>query len=177
MKKYVLTGAPSSGKSSIILSLEYDLRKPVLREAAEDIIKFHQAKGLDKPWTLPNFQDMILELHLYRESLVEKAKYEEVFLDRGILDGLAYYQLMGREPTQFMKTALRRMRTKPYEKVFLVEMLGTCETNQIRREDQEEAAKLERLQGQNYRDYGYEPIRISPGTIDERVRQMIRNTT
>ena len=43
-KKYVLSGGPGSGKSSILLGLE-QLGEYIVREAAEDYIKYKQAQG------------------------------------------------------------------------------------------------------------------------------------
>lgn len=173
-KKYVFTGAPSSGKSSIILALEHDFCEIVIRESAEDLIRLYQARGIKKPWELSEFNDKILELQLQREKQIELIQPKRVFIDRGILDGLAYYQIEGREPSELVKATLGRMKTRHYEKVFLIETLGTCKTNEIRKEDSQIALELERLQEQNYRAYGYNPIRIAPKKVDERVRDIRR---
>ena len=61
-----------------------------------------------------------------------------------------------------------------YEKIFLIENLGNCQTNGVRREDLAEALELERLQEQNYRDLGYEVVRIAPASVDERAREILR---
>ena len=45
MKKYILTGGPGSGKSSILLGLEQQ-GETIIREAAEDYIKHQQAQGI-----------------------------------------------------------------------------------------------------------------------------------
>ena len=48
IRKFVLTGGPGSGKSSIILELERR-GEYVVREAAEDVIRLEQAKGIKNP--------------------------------------------------------------------------------------------------------------------------------
>ena len=175
MKKYVLTGAPSSGKSSIILSLEYEKKQPVIREAAEDVIKLYQAKGITEPWKLNDFQDKILELQLQRENLVNKKNYDEVFIDRGILDGLAYYQMMERKPSELIMKEMKKLEETPYEKIFLIEMINTYEKNLVRREQQEEAKILEQLQEKNYKAQGYEVIKIKNATVEERIKQILKH--
>lgn len=166
--KYVLTGGPGVGKSSIILALEQK-GYTVVREAAEDWIKLQQAKGIKEPWFKPDFQDQILKLQKAREYKTRKAR-NKVFIDRGTLDGLAYYQKDGKEPSEMMKTEIQRLkRYKRYTKVFLIENLGSCETNEVRRENLEEAIKLEKLQEQNYKQLGYEVIRIPSGRVEKRV--------
>lgn len=176
MKKYVLTGAPSSGKSSILLALEKELNYLTVREAAEDIIKLYQAKGIKEPWKLEGFQDELLKLQIQREKIVENNKeYNEVFIDRGILDGLAYYQFDKKEPSNLMKKAVDQLKEKPYTKIFLIERLGTYEKTEVRKESQQEAILLEKLQEQNYKSQGYEVIRIKPASLDERVKQILKN--
>ena len=175
MERYVLTGGPSSGKTSIILALENDWNMPVVREAAEDIIKLYQAKGIQEPWKLHEFQDYILELQVQREIQAKKAGYERVFIDRGILDGLAYYQIMDREPSEALQIALKKMQCQPYDKVFLIENLQGCETNEVRRENLEEALTLERMQNQNYQNFGYEIVKVLPLKLTQRVNMILDN--
>jgi len=167
-KTYVLTGGPGVGKSSIILALEQK-GYTVVREAAEDWIKLQQAKGIKQPWLEPDFQDQILKLQKAREYKIRNSK-NKVFIDRGTLDGLAYYQINGKEPSKMMKTEILKLeKDKRYEKAFIIESLGSCETNDVRRENLDEALKLEKLQEQNYKNLGYEVIRVPSGTVEERV--------
>ena len=176
MKKYVLTGAPSSGKSSILLALEKEFNYLIIREAAEDLIKFYQANGIKEPWLLEEFQDELLKLQLQRELSVENNKaYKEVFIDRGIVDGLAYYQFDKKELSSLMKLALENLKQKPYKKVFLIEKLGTYQKTKVRKESQEEADFLEKLQEKNYQDQGYEVIRIKSAPIKERVKEILKH--
>ena len=94
-RKYVLTGGPGSGKSSIILALEYR-GEAVMREVAGDFINLQQAMGIPEPWKDPKFQDRIRNWQVTREMDADKiAKNGRVFLDRGVLDGLAYCQMDG----------------------------------------------------------------------------------
>lgn len=174
-KTYILTGGPGVGKSAIILALEQKGYK-VIREAAEDWIKLQQARSIKEPWLEPDFQDQILKLQKTREYETRNAK-NKVFIDRGTLDGLAYYQKDGKEPSKMMKTEIQRLKKcKQYTKVFLIENLGSCETNGVRRENLDEALKLEMLQEQNYKQLGYEVIRIPSGTIEERVKLVLEQS-
>ena len=176
-KRYALTGGPGSGKSSILRALEYDWGEGVIREAAEDVIALMKAQGDPAPWEREDFQDRILELQWKREEDAEKmAKNGRIFVDRGLLDGLAYYQLQGRRPSEGMKAVQRYMKNvRPYEKAFLVENLGNCEKTGIRREEMSEALELEKLQEQNYREAGCEVIKIPSTTLAERVDKVMRS--
>ena len=49
MRRFVLTGAPDSGKTTIIRQLELD-GFSVVQEAATDVIALEQARGVSEPW-------------------------------------------------------------------------------------------------------------------------------
>jgi predicted ATPase len=172
VKIYVLTGGPGSGKSSILLALE-QRGEAVIREAAEDYIKLRQAQGVAEPWKEPDFQQKIMELQMQREKDAEKiAKNRRVWLDRGLIDGLAYLQLQGKSLNG--RTASRIIKqAKPYKLIFLIENLGHCDKNKVRRENQEEALQLEKMQEQNYYYAGYDPVRIAPGPLERRVQDVL----
>ena len=64
--KYVLTGGPSVGKTSILTALELK-GYSVVREAATDVINYEQARDNPRPWEhMQQFQEKIAELHLGR---------------------------------------------------------------------------------------------------------------
>ena len=48
MRRFILTGTPGSGKTSVIRELE-TLGHAVIHEAATDVIAQEQAKGIEKP--------------------------------------------------------------------------------------------------------------------------------
>jgi len=168
-KKYILTGGPGSGKSSLILSLEHR-GEYCIREAAEDIIRYRQALGNKEPWLNPEFQDWILKLQQQREAGIPKG-IERAFLDRGILDGLAYFKKNGKEPSEAIKEATKNL---DYEKTaFLIENLGNCLKTEVRRESLEEALQIERLIEETYRNLGYEIKKIKAGPLEERTDKIL----
>jgi predicted ATPase len=167
MKTYLITGGPGSGKSSIILALEL-MGEYVVREAAEDYIKTIQAYGISNPWDHPDFQLGILKLSRQRESRIPKAA-RRVFLDRSMPDGLAY------EPkdTQVYAEIANQAKSCSYDLVFLVELLGTTDTNAVRREDRQEAIALEARLIEIYQEMGYKPIHIKPDKLKCRVGEIL----
>ncbi|MFA6023342.1 MAG: ATP-binding protein [Candidatus Pacearchaeota archaeon] len=189
-KKIVLTGGPGTGKSSIILALE-NLGEYTIRESAEDYIKLRQAQGQATPWIEADFQEKILELQLQRESRVPR-EIERVFIDRGVADGLAYSEA-GTEiykRTQEIARETRRVagiiphpylagitwgeKILPrYDRVYLIENLGFTEKTEVRRENQEEAIRLGNKLEQVYKELGYNPVRIAPGPLNQRVKAIL----
>ena len=168
VQKIALTGAPGSGKSSILREMELTYEERIIPEAAEDIIRYLQTKGNPRPWELLDFQDRILDLQIQREKQIENIG-GRVFMDRGILDGLAYYQLKGKTPSESMLRAIEESN-KRYKKVFLIELGNDCQKTGIRREDLREAKELERLQYENYTKAGYKVERVPYLGIEKRAK-------
>jgi predicted ATPase len=66
VNRFVLTGAPGSGKTAILRRLELD-GFGVVEEAATDVIAVAQARGVDEPWQQPDFTDVIAALQHRRQ--------------------------------------------------------------------------------------------------------------
>ena len=164
-KKYILTGGPGSGKSSILLELEAR-GEHIIREASEDVIKRYQSRGIKKPWEKPDFQKEILKLQIQRESRIDK-NIERVFVDRGIPDGLAYAK-QGTDTYAEIRGEIRH-----YDGIFLIENLGQTETNEIRREDQEEALELELKLKEIYLSEGYSIMKIPVDSVEDRANLIL----
>jgi predicted ATPase len=166
MRKYVLTGGPGTGKSSIILALERR-GETVVREAAKDHIKFRQAQGIAEPWLEDDFQACILDLQVMREKILSN---DRIFIDRGIPDGLAYLD-------GTCKTSHRIMAEQAkvrYDKVFLVESLYYTERTLIRREEHHQAIAITARLTHIYEKLGYEIVRIPIAALDERIDLIMR---
>ncbi len=168
-KKYVLTGGPGSGKSSIILALE-QMGEYTVREVAEDYIRYRQAAGVKEPWMEKDFQDKILKTQLKREARIHPDA-RRVFLDRGIHDGLAYVM----PGTETYGRIAREAERILYDKIFLIEPLDFTETTETRRENRKEAMVLGYKLEQVYRYYGYTPITIRAGPLEQRVKEILKN--
>ena len=170
IEKIALTGAPGSGKSSILRELQSKGERTIA-EAAQDIITYWLEKGMKEPWKRIYFQDEVLALQLEREEEVEKLD-GRVFIDRGILDGLAYYQFRGNRLTEAMKKAIEDSKGR-YKRVFLIELGNNCEKTGVRSEDLNEARRLEDLQYKNYSESGYKIERIPYIPIKERAEMIL----
>jgi predicted ATPase len=177
-QKYILTGGPGSGKSSIIRALEMQ-GEYTIDEAAEDYIRYRQAQGIAEPWKEGDFQEKILDLQVQREARTRGKEVTSlynpvpprVFIDRGIHDGLAYAQ----PRTETYRKIEEEARKRQYEKIFLIENLGQTERTGVRREDQEQALELERKLEQIYESFGFKSIKIPAAPLQERVDTLLRN--
>ncbi|MEV4824337.1 AAA family ATPase [Micromonospora sp. NPDC049274] len=66
LRRYVLTGAPGAGKTTLIEALRRQGHVTV-REAATDIIAARQAQGCAEPWREPGFVDAVAALQRRRQ--------------------------------------------------------------------------------------------------------------
>lgn len=168
---YVITGAPSSGKTSVINGLARRGYK-VVPETARAYINGRLASG----HTLTEIKTDILafERHILMEKVrIERglSKSETIFLDRAIPDSIAYFQLEGldeQEPIQ-CSHILR------YQQIFLFDRL-TFEKDNVRSENQAVAARIETLLHRSYADLGYDVIRVPVLPVDQRIEFVLAHT-
>ncbi len=133
--RFVITGGPGVGKTTILRELER-LGHHVVPETGRAIIKEEQQKpnGI-LPWKdLYTFQILVVARQLALETRIEGSP---AFLDRGVLDGLAYC-IAGNIPTP---PELEIVRPN-YKGVFLLDPLGTYATDAERKEDAEHARRI-----------------------------------
>jgi len=161
---YVITGAPSSGKTTVISALE-QLGCPVVHEVARNYID----KELKKGKNIRQIKADILsfERHiLYKKVEIEKSLLKDapVFLDRAVPDSIGYYILEGLSPDE----PIKKSKQTRYKKIFLFERLK-FEKDDVRSENDKIAAKLNRILKESYQMLGYEIISVPLLSIDDRV--------
>src|SRR5262245_17042913 len=65
MKRYILTGTPGSGKTSLLHALK-SRGYSVVEEAATDVIALEHRRGHPEPWMQADFIDKIIRLQKQR---------------------------------------------------------------------------------------------------------------
>lgn len=138
---YVITGAPSSGKTTLIELLE-KRGFHVIHEAARAYINEEIERGRTINEIRRDelqFQKKILELKIEQEKALDPEKI--FFLDRGIPDSIAYYALYGAREDEFLKNATRYCS---YRKVFLLDMVEN-EQDYARIENEEQRQQIHDL--------------------------------
>lgn len=157
-----VTGAPSSGKTSVMQILAA-LGFPVRPEPATQLIEELLLSGrtlpdicADQAW----LQHAILDRGIQLEEKLDPAK--PMFLDRGAVDPRAYCALYGIDPAKMIKRAAEVR----YRKVLMLDRLPFV-ANEIRIEDDATAARLDVLLEKAYRGFGYDVIRIPVPHIED----------
>jgi predicted ATPase len=165
---YVITGAPCSGKTTVICELEQRGYR-VVHELARAYIE----KQIDKGNSLDQIK---ADLWLFeRHILNEKVKIETrlpaktlIFFDRAVPDSIAYFNIASLDPREPMK----KSRCCWYKKIFLFERLD-FKKEPIRSEDESLAKRLDILLEQAYRQVGYEVDRVPVLSVQNRVQYVL----
>jgi predicted ATPase len=125
MKRFILTGAPGSGKTAIIRQLELD-GFSVVEEAATDVIALEQARGVPEPSTHPTFIDFIAELQRRRQLRAARETGESQFHDRSAICTAALAAYLGYPVSDTLARELKRIETEGIfqRRVFFIENLG-----------------------------------------------------
>jgi predicted ATPase len=177
MRRFILTGAPGSGKTAIIRQLELD-RFSVVEEAATDIMALDQARGVAEPWTHASFIDSITELQRRRQVRASRESDEVQFHDRSVICTAELAVYLGYPLSDTLSRELKRVETEGiYQKrVFFIQSLGFITPTEARRISFEESLRFERIHEETYRNFGFELIPIAPGTLLDRVDAIKRST-
>jgi len=171
MKKIVLTGAPHSGKTTVISYLKAQRHSKTCDEAA--VIVLDSLNGMMGPdgtrvWRdkyLPSFQYLITKTQLANEARFGPGKWyptkedELVFFDRGALDSYAFCKLFGQSVHPDVEAMLK---TCKYDHVFVLDLITPFNERKDtgRTESEADARKIQQYLIETYKDHGYDPILV-----------------
>jgi predicted ATPase len=170
---YVITGGPSSGKSTVIRALQ-DMGYKTTLEAARHYIDLQRMNGRSTDEIRANqrqFQHKVLNLQIDFEKRMD-AK-EEIFFDRALPDEIAYYKYFNLEPDEKL---IEYLKNAQYKKIFIMDLLP-LDADYARTEDQEAQLALHNLIIEVYKKRG-EPIVFVPVLpVKERAKFILDHLT
>ena len=169
LRRFVLTGAPGSGKTSLLLALRAR-GHAVIEEAATDVIVAVQAQGVDAPWERDDFVDLVVALQRERQLRAVPAGTMVQVFDRSPLCTLALAQYLKRPVTPLlMREVTRVVQEQLYDqRVFFLRPLGFIERTAARRISPRDALAFEAVHEQVYRDHGFTLVDVPAGPVPSR---------
>ena len=171
-KKIVITGGPGTGKSSIIKNLEAQGHL-CLHEISREITLEAQKQGiaqlfLEKPLL---FSKKLLEARIAQHEQAVSFSKDLIFMDRGIPDVLAYMDYFG---TDYSKMFTNACKDYQYDHVFLLPPWKEIYISDNERyESFEQAEEIHEYLKKAYITYGYAPIEVPVGPVENRSRFII----
>ena len=163
---YVITGGPSTGKTSLLAELQKQGHK-TLPEAARTLIDEALGKGIPVESLRADekhFQEDVARLKEKVETTNDKAVL--TFFDRGMQDTLAYMRHYGFDIADWVNEL---MRASHYKSVFLLDPLSTYQDDYARTEDRDFGKHLHKLLTEAYAEFGMKPVRVPAVNLRDRV--------
>lgn len=168
---YVITGGPSSGKTTTVNLLK-DKGYITTIENARHFLDTQRLKGRTVEEVKKNqrkFQETVLQMQIDQER--EISPKVQVFLDRAIPDALAYYRFLHLEEDEKLKEAIRNVS---YKKVFIMDPLPFV-NDYARLENAEGQKKLHQLITEVYEALPFPVIHVPVLPAEERVEFILKN--
>jgi predicted ATPase len=164
-----MTGAPGSGKTSILRALE-GLGYAVVEEAATDVIAAQHAQGNREPWKDPLFIDAIAQLQGHRQDRQVRPGAVVQVHDRSVVCTLALARWLNYPVSVALREAVAQAMGDGLfdRRVFFVRPLGFCEPTPARRISYQDALAFERIHETEYLRLGFELVDIPPGPVLQR---------
>lgn len=168
---YVITGGPSSGKTTTVNLLNTRGYKTTI-EHARHYIETLQVRGKTVEEIRKNqivFQNGVLDMQIAEEH--ELSRDEVVFLDRAIPDALAYYRFLGLPDDEKILEAMHKVS---YKKIFILDPLPLV-NDSVRTEDEVAQKKIHQLLTEVYESLSFPVIHVPVLPPEERVDFILKN--
>ena len=168
---YVITGAPSSGKTTTVNILKARGYTTTI-EHARHYIDIQRITGKTTEEIRANqlaFQRGIIDMQIEQERAL--SKNDLVFLDRALPDALAYYRFLDLPADEKLQNALR---TASYKKVFILDPLPLTQ-DYARTENEAAQKKIHTLLAEMYGSLGFPVIHVPVLPPEERADFILKN--
>lgn len=162
---YVITGAPSSGKTTLINYLAaagYLIAPEIARDYIEKLLANNHTLE-DIRHDTQQLQRGILAVALKRERRLKKDQL--IFFDRGTTDSLGYFKYYDVKTTHVLNVC----KHTRYKKVFYCHQLPV-EHDSVRIEDNISAQKIGALIYEAYSNLDYQLIELPAVSVEQRIR-------
>ena len=168
---YVITGGPSSGKTTTVNLLNSMGYKTTI-EHARHYLDTQRVNGKTVKEIRKNqneFQLGVLEMQIEQENFLEAD--DIVFLDRAIPDSLAYYRFLNLLPHTKLLDALKRVS---YKKIFILDRLPLV-ADYARTEDEPAQKEIHDLLTEVYESLPFPVVHVPVMPVTNRVEFILKN--
>lgn len=162
---YVITGGPSTGKTSLVEALQARGYAAV-PESARHYIETERIRGKTVEEVRANqleFQHQVTRLQVARERALDPAV--PTFLDRGVPDQLAYYRYLGMPEDEVIRTAVAGAA---YKKIFILDRLPVAYDG-VRTEDTRAQAAIHETITAVYESLPFPIVHVPVLPLEQRV--------
>ena len=163
-QKYVITGGPGTGKTSIIKELS-SRNFFCVKENARKIV-FSRDSKVDKLSSYIHYENKISDLRT--KSYAITPNNQICFFDRSVFDCLAYLKIKKIEASSQIKKNIKTcvFNKKLFFTPFWAEIF---KNDKVRTESITEAKKIEKTLLEIYKSFGFKPIIIPKDKVSKRV--------
>jgi len=168
---YVITGGPSSGKTTTVNFLK-ERGFLTTDENARHFFDVERLKGRsakDVRMNQEEFQLELLQLQMDLENRIDPNAF--VFLDRAIPDSLAYHRFLNLKVDQKLLDALENVS---YKKIFIMDPLPLVK-DYVRIETEKDQLKIHDLITEVYESLPFPVIHVPVLPAEERVDFILKN--
>jgi|APHM01.1.fsa_nt_gi Predicted ATPase len=175
MTTHVITGGPSVGKTTTLKALSAR-GLTTMPEAARLYWDQKESEGYTAEQTREQFdfqrhiEDRRIEMH---RRIPDKPE-QDIFLDRSIVDTIAYRRFYGTDNPERIKELTRYV--KDHSTVFILERLP-FDDDGVRREDEQEAEEVHNCIRETYEALGYEIIPVPVKPIEGRADYILNRVS
>ena len=168
---YVITGGPSSGKTTTVNLLKAKGYKTTVEHARHYLdTKRNSGKTVEEVRKhQAEFQLAILDMQIEQEKSLSPD--DVIFLDRAIPDALAYYRFLNLPEDE---TLLEALRTVSYKKIFILDCLPFVK-DYARTEDEVAQKKIQALLAEVYESLPFPVIYVPVLQPEERFDFILKN--
>jgi len=168
---YVITGGPSSGKTTTVNILR-ERGYITTMEHARHFLDTQRLKGRTIEEVRKNqreFQLGVLDMQIEQEN--EIAPNVQAFLDRAIPDALAYYRFLNLSVDEKL---IKALQTVSYKKIFIMDYLP-LKNDYARNENAEAQKKIHELITEVYESLSFPVVHVPVLPAEERVDFILKN--